>query len=79
VPSNSSDRSSVRGIIPNAVCLYEVAPEGFVLPIIDYLKRALTILLVTGSPSSLVVRKIISGIAETNLLNKLFLVVFFFL
>jgi hypothetical protein len=80
VPSISSINSLLLGIIPNAVSLKDVAPCGFVLCFgINYLKIALTILLVTGSPSSFVVLNIISGITARNKLNKLVLVVFFFL
>src|SRR6266498_1189658 len=74
VPSISSCSNFVRGIIPNAVSLYEVAPLGLVddFLIHYYLNKAETFLRVIRSPSSFVVRKIISGIKIRKKSNTFF-------
>ena len=78
MPSISSGRSFERGIIPKAVSLYDVASFGLVEDFFIYhLSREETIFRVIGSPSSLVVRKIISGIKARKNPNtfRLFLIV----
>ena len=61
-------------MIPKAVSLYEVAPLGFVADFfIHYWNNERTNLRVTGSPSSFVVRKIISDMNDRKNRNTLLL------